>query len=154
MTPPPISCRNCGCTDANCLQCMLKTGAPCHWVAPDLCSACANAPKRCPAGCGHFLPVGGHFCKTCWAKIPGSLKKIIQRRSLLGGVDAYSLALTYTAVSCVKFVDDHHAVPGETAIFRVLSQNEKNFHAAIERRQKKEPLVDSTTTAPAPPLED
>ena len=35
------TCRVCGCTDANCRQCIEKTGSPCHWVAPDLCSACA-----------------------------------------------------------------------------------------------------------------
>jgi|GEM_PF-4782394 len=33
-------CRVCGCTDANCAQCVLKTGEPCFWVEPDLCSAC------------------------------------------------------------------------------------------------------------------
>lgn len=36
------SCRLCGCTDDNCLQCIIKTGHPCHWVADDLCSACAD----------------------------------------------------------------------------------------------------------------
>ena len=34
-------CRVCGCTDEDCSQCIEKTGSPCHWVAPDLCSACA-----------------------------------------------------------------------------------------------------------------
>jgi ParB/RepB/Spo0J family partition protein len=36
------TCRVCGCTEANCAQCVEKTGEPCHWVAPDLCSACAT----------------------------------------------------------------------------------------------------------------
>lgn len=43
----PISqraCRVCGCTEFDCRQCVEKTGAPCHWVAPDLCSVCK--PKR------------------------------------------------------------------------------------------------------------
>ncbi len=45
--PPPISrCRVCGCTDDDCRQCMAKTGQPCHWVEPDLCSACADEKKR------------------------------------------------------------------------------------------------------------
>lgn len=36
------TCRKCGCTDDDCHQCIEKTGHPCHWVAPDLCSACQN----------------------------------------------------------------------------------------------------------------
>jgi hypothetical protein len=34
-------CRVCGCTDNDCRQCIEKTGTPCHWVGPNLCSACA-----------------------------------------------------------------------------------------------------------------
>lgn len=33
-------CRKCGCTDLDCSGCIERTGAPCHWVEPDLCSAC------------------------------------------------------------------------------------------------------------------
>jgi hypothetical protein len=36
-------CRVCGCTDDDCSQCIAKTGFPCYWVEPDLCSACAIA---------------------------------------------------------------------------------------------------------------
>jgi ParB/RepB/Spo0J family partition protein len=52
-------CRECGCTDDDCRQCIDRTGEPCTWVEPDLCSACApcdffagtpavaaNAPKK------------------------------------------------------------------------------------------------------------
>ena len=35
-------CRVCGCTDDDCSQCIEKNGEPCHWVAEDLCSACAK----------------------------------------------------------------------------------------------------------------
>lgn len=43
-------CRVCGCTDADCRQCIEKTGAPCHWVEADLCSACVTArTRRLPA---------------------------------------------------------------------------------------------------------
>lgn len=35
-------CRKCGCTDDDCRQCIEKTGEPCSWVEPDLCSACAE----------------------------------------------------------------------------------------------------------------
>lgn len=41
-------CRVCGCTDDDCSQCVEKTGAPCHWVEPDLCSACAGAAPGYP----------------------------------------------------------------------------------------------------------
>jgi hypothetical protein len=37
---PGQVCRICGCTDANCQQCIEKTGHPCHWIEEDLCSAC------------------------------------------------------------------------------------------------------------------
>jgi hypothetical protein len=34
------ACRVCGCTDTDCSRCIARTGQPCHWVAPRLCSAC------------------------------------------------------------------------------------------------------------------
>lgn len=37
-------CRVCGCTTLDCRQCIEKTGEPCHWVEPDLCSACFEPP--------------------------------------------------------------------------------------------------------------
>ena len=42
------TCRKCGCTDADCSGCIERTGAPCSWVEPDLCSACADRPKPKP----------------------------------------------------------------------------------------------------------
>jgi ParB/RepB/Spo0J family partition protein len=41
----PRSCRGCGCTEADCRQCVEKTGEPCHWVEADLCSACVPAAE-------------------------------------------------------------------------------------------------------------
>jgi hypothetical protein len=41
--PAPMfqrSCRVCGCTTYDCSQCMARTGFPCWWVEPGLCSAC------------------------------------------------------------------------------------------------------------------
>lgn len=35
-------CRECGCTEYNCQNCVDRTGEPCHWVEADLCSACAK----------------------------------------------------------------------------------------------------------------
>ncbi len=40
----PRACRVCGCTDTDCRQCVEKTGEPCSWVEPFLCSACQEAP--------------------------------------------------------------------------------------------------------------
>lgn len=40
-TEPQVrTCRACGCTDDNCQGCVEKTGVPCSWAEPDLCSAC------------------------------------------------------------------------------------------------------------------
>ena len=40
----PGICRICECTDADCMiaGCIERTGAPCHWVEVDLCSACVG----------------------------------------------------------------------------------------------------------------
>lgn len=37
-----MKCKVCGCTSNNCAQCIAKTGKPCHWIAPNLCSACKD----------------------------------------------------------------------------------------------------------------
>jgi len=39
-------CRICGCTETDCRRCIEKTGEPCFWVEPDLCSACAVELSR------------------------------------------------------------------------------------------------------------
>ncbi len=36
------TCRECGCTEADCRQCIEATGHPCHWVEPNLCSRCKD----------------------------------------------------------------------------------------------------------------
>jgi hypothetical protein len=36
------TCRVCGCTDNDCSGCIERTGVPCRWVEPDLCSACVD----------------------------------------------------------------------------------------------------------------
>jgi hypothetical protein len=35
----------CGCTEADCRQCVEKTGSPCSWVEADLCSECVSAEE-------------------------------------------------------------------------------------------------------------
>jgi hypothetical protein len=35
-------CRECGCTDDDCRQCVRRTGRPCSWAEANLCSACAG----------------------------------------------------------------------------------------------------------------
>ena len=39
---PAEACRVCGCTDLDCRGCIERTGEPCYWVEPGLCSACAG----------------------------------------------------------------------------------------------------------------
>lgn len=38
--PMPDACEVCGCTEEDCSQCVERTGEPCYWVRPGLCSAC------------------------------------------------------------------------------------------------------------------
>lgn len=40
--PKKRKCRECGCTDEDCSQCVREQGRPCHWVDIDLCSRCAK----------------------------------------------------------------------------------------------------------------
>lgn len=37
-----VACRECGCTEDDCSQCIAATGKPCHWVETDLCSRCKD----------------------------------------------------------------------------------------------------------------
>lgn len=37
---PPGECLVCGCTEDDCSACVERTGEPCTWVQPGLCSAC------------------------------------------------------------------------------------------------------------------
>lgn len=39
-------CRVCGCTEADCTQCVKAQGYPCEWVDIDLCSRCANEMEQ------------------------------------------------------------------------------------------------------------
>src|ERR1700733_1875772 len=38
--PKGQQCAVCGCTDDDCTDCVRRTGAPCPWIAINLCSAC------------------------------------------------------------------------------------------------------------------
>jgi hypothetical protein len=39
-------CRECGCTDFDCSQCIEKDGFPCYWVEENLCSSCQKTEKN------------------------------------------------------------------------------------------------------------
>ncbi len=41
-----MQCKYCGCTDDNCSGCIERTGEPCYWVAPNVCSACAEKERQ------------------------------------------------------------------------------------------------------------
>lgn len=42
MDAASASCRSCGCTEADCSRCVERTGTPCSWAEPGLCSACVE----------------------------------------------------------------------------------------------------------------
>jgi hypothetical protein len=67
-----LKCRECGCTDTDCRECIQKIGMPCKWVEDDLCSACCSAPIAslrtfpCAGGCGTQLVLQqGDRCRDC-----------------------------------------------------------------------------------------
>lgn len=43
---PDQKCRVCGCTNQDCSGCIERTGKPCTWAEPDLCSACLAEMER------------------------------------------------------------------------------------------------------------
>ena len=51
-------CRVCGCTDDDCRICIQRTGRPCHWVEPDLCSACDSTFPASPVAGSEPRPSG------------------------------------------------------------------------------------------------
>lgn len=62
------TCRVCGCTDEDCSACILRTGHPCHWIEPDLCSACVefiNTPPPSEAQLRRILWAFDHDQKLC-----------------------------------------------------------------------------------------
>ena len=74
LKPGIKKCRECGCTNADCSQCIEKTGTPCYWVEPDLCSACIDLGVKCP-GCQTDLTTknaGGYrsYCEICVKAMP------------------------------------------------------------------------------------
>jgi len=51
----PGVCQVCGCTDEDCTDCVDRTGEPCAWVEPALCSACVGSPKARPTWAGRLV---------------------------------------------------------------------------------------------------
>ena len=51
-------CRSCGCTEDDCKACIEKTGQPCRWIEPDLCSACRPEAAESPAGGAYQVAPG------------------------------------------------------------------------------------------------
>ena len=56
-------CRACGCTEEDCSACAERTGEPCGWVEPDLCSACADRNHR--TGYDGAWDIEDEWCETC-----------------------------------------------------------------------------------------
>jgi hypothetical protein len=86
-------CILCGCTPADCRQCIKLTGKPCTWVKPNLCSACAYLlPEPAPEMIGMALHrvVGAEArWKACAARgaLDADLKDFIRAEL---GIKGYS----------------------------------------------------------------
>lgn len=55
MTTTAGVCQVCGCTDDDCSECVERTGGPCSWVEPSLCSACVGDPRAAATTTGRLL---------------------------------------------------------------------------------------------------
>ena len=47
-------CRRCGCCDSDCSECIERTGLPCTWAEPHVCSGCATPDELAAAGLEHY----------------------------------------------------------------------------------------------------
>ena len=56
-------CRVCGCTAVDCSGCYERTGQPCFWVDPDLCSACTG--RTHDTGELGAWDIEDEWCETC-----------------------------------------------------------------------------------------
>jgi hypothetical protein len=50
IDPVTDQCSVCDCTDLDCSQCVARTGEPCYWFGPALCSACAERMQSTARG--------------------------------------------------------------------------------------------------------
>ena len=64
-------CRECGCTEEDCSQCIIKTGEPCRWVEDDLCSACV------PVAADGSTPPAWDFVETFPRPLPAELDNVL-----------------------------------------------------------------------------
>jgi hypothetical protein len=46
--PHTGKCRRCGCTDDDCSGCVERSGQPCWWIGPNICSACGKSSVKPP----------------------------------------------------------------------------------------------------------
>ena len=113
-------CVVCGCTDRDCRGCVEKTGGPCWWFGPDICSACAMFMK----GLSLWQPWAGfvvlgkksietRFWQTyyrgpvliCSAKKYDSNWRRISPRPNAGSGDYPELTMSGMALCVAKLVD-------------------------------------------------
>jgi len=81
------TCRECGCTDADCRGCIDRTGEPCHWIEADLCSACKHGPvigaanlHHCAVpGCTRNISIDKLMCHLHWSMVPAAIARDIWR---------------------------------------------------------------------------
>ena len=67
-------CRICGCTADDCSFCIVLTGEPCHWVEPDLCSACQIDPAMTDVQRADLIASAfSVMSRVRWMRAPGGL---------------------------------------------------------------------------------
>ncbi len=70
LTPAETGkCVVCGCTEADCSSCVERTGEPCYWVAPNVCSACVRRYCSAARDGKHHPDERGRACRHCKAAL-------------------------------------------------------------------------------------
>lgn len=126
------TCRVCGCTDDNCIQCIEKTGGPCYWVETDLCSACETItikPNSKPLITQRLVRLMGWLIFATLivstfaaCRGPKSCQRHIRKAILNGCLDTTTRSRTIrdTTAPEIKFVDSGKTIELDTAALRAF----------------------------------
>lgn len=96
IVAPLRACRVCGCTQNDCRQCIEKTGSPCSWVEPDLCSAC--------------VPTAGDLKLSKLDRFPADVLAALDRKGVT------------TLGKLLELADDGSSAEPRTALFVFLER--------------------------------
>jgi hypothetical protein len=110
----PPQCQACGCTEEDCSQCIERTGEPCSWVAPGLCSACLFIAEQATMAMDHLISFSMGL--TDQLPPPGALQQF-SIEELLGAGNI----LTHYCMSTQEENAERLAVPKVIPVHQIIA---------------------------------